>query len=161
MASLYASTLIPKDSLFTKLPPKPREVMATTFWALTLLLVLGGFYDPIYWVYVVALSGVHSLVFLILVGGSPLVFPAQLRVAYLAWVVIGTFVPYMSFMMAITALGLPALIFSGYCPLARMLYLLPWNRQHGLDAEILWKVAFQPPGPGRFQVYGTRPAKKV
>lgn len=152
MTDMYSYTVVPEDSQFGSLSPVTRERVANSLWAITLLLLLAGFHDNIFWERLVTFSVMHARRFLYLVGGSPLVFPAQLRIAYAVWVALGTYIPVLWLMMPITACGLPALLFFGYCPLARMLYLLPWNRQHGLDASTLWRLVVEPPGPGRFQL---------
>jgi hypothetical protein len=78
-------------------------------------------------------------------------FPAQLRIAYFAWVAIGTYAPHTVILMYITALGLVANLFFGYCPLSRMLYLFPWNRGETFSAGLVARVILTPPVPGQFK----------
>lgn len=57
-------------------------------------------------------------------------FPIQVRLAYLAWVCAGTYIPGMEFLMWSTTAGLTANLVVGYCPLARLMTLaLPWRRE--------------------------------
>ena len=59
-------------------------------------------------------------------------------------------VQYMVFLMYITLVGLATNLFLGYCPLARMMYLLPWNRDEAFSAGLLGRVFFSPPVKGQF-----------
>lgn len=43
------------------------------------------------------------------------------------------------------------ILFFRYCPLARMLYLLPWNRQEDFSVEFVARVFLSPPVEGRFR----------
>jgi len=74
----------------------------------------------------------------------------QVRLAYLLWVLIGTFVPGMIILMYITTVGLAANLFFNYCPLARLMLLMPWNRSESLSLEFLRRVFLSPPSRGRF-----------
>ncbi len=72
----------------------------------------------------------------------------------LLWLGLGVHVPVLWPLVPITTIGLAANIAFGYCPLARMMYFLPWNRAHELDWRLAIRVWTQTPGPGRFQLAG-------
>jgi len=74
-------------------------------------------------------------------------FPVQLRLAYLAWLVCGL-IPGFQWMHWIALLGTTAMVTVGYCPLARMLRLLPFNRNEPLTAGLIWRSFFQDPCAG-------------
>lgn len=147
----YSDTLVPADSAWRRLSPAAQGQLRWWLWAATWVGLLAGCFDPIYWRWVVVFSAGHALLMLALVGHRPLAFPAQLRIAYFAWVALGTYAPYSSSMMYVTLVGLAANLLIGWCPLARMMYLLPWNRQEPLDLDLLARVFLSGPVPGRFQ----------
>jgi hypothetical protein len=101
--------------------------------------------------YVVIFSALHAVLFLVLFGFKVSPFPVQVRIAYFVWVAVGTYVPYMVILMYITLVGLATNLFLGYCPLARMIYLMPWNRDESLSLVLVRKVIFSPPMPGQFK----------
>ncbi|RYH05669.1 hypothetical protein [Tropicimonas sp. IMCC6043] len=74
-------------------------------------------------------------------------FPTQLRVAYLGWM-IASFVPVLVPFLWIQTFGTTALVFVGYCPLARLLLVLPQNRRRPLSAKYILKLIFHPPVEG-------------
>ena len=61
------------------------------------------------------------------------------------------FVTYLTVLMYITLVGLGTNLFLGYCPLARMMYLLPWNRDERFSLNLLAKVFLSAPTPGQFK----------
>lgn len=71
-------------------------------------------------------------------------FPTQVRVAYALWMV-ASFVPELTFMLWIQTAGTTALVLAGYCPLARILILAPWNRSVPLTWRRLGVIVFHPP----------------
>jgi hypothetical protein len=149
--SLYRRTLVP-DSPWKRRSPAFRKNFTTGIWVLTWGALVLGYQDVFYWKAAIVITAIQALVVLALVGFRPLVFPAQLRIAYIGWLTLGTFVPELIAMMPITTVGLGAMLAFGYCPLARMLYLLPWNRTQKLSWHLVAQAALQPPSPGRFAV---------
>ena len=149
----YENTLEPSGTILDGFSPGFRSTLVYVLFLITEAgLIAGAFVDALYWRWVVWFSIFNALLFLFFVNFKPLVYPAQLRIAYVIWVAIGTFVPYMSWMMWVTLIGLGANLLVGWCPLSRMLYLLPWNRQEKLTGEVFLKICFSKPRPGRFKV---------
>lgn len=149
----YEDTLEPTDALLRRMSPTARTALVKTAFVVTEVgLIAGAVIDPVYWQWVVWFSMAHALLFAGLLGFRPLVYPTQLRIMYVVWVAIGTFVPYMSWMMYITLVGLGASILMGWCPLSRMIYLLPWNRRTVLTPRLVVKTFLSMPKPGRFRV---------
>ncbi len=128
-----------------------RKTIVWALWFITWLGLMVGFFYRNFYEYVVVLSVVHVLLFFILFQYKIRPFPVQVRVAYLIWVAVGTFVPHMVILMYITTIGLASNLFTGYCPLARMMYLLPWNREEPLSFNLLKRVILTPPVQGRFK----------
>lgn len=71
-------------------------------------------------------------------------FPTQVRVAYALWMA-ASFFDVLVPLFWIQAAGTSALVLLGYCPLARMLLVLPWNRTVPLTWRGLAVMAFHPP----------------
>jgi hypothetical protein len=57
----------------------------------------------------------------------------------------------MKILLYITTLGLIGNLFFNYCALARLMYLLPWNREEKLSFELVARVFLTPPAKGRFR----------
>lgn len=143
-------TSAPHDTPWEGVPAKTRNRMVWGLWFITWLGLLAGLLERVYWEYVVFFSAAHAVLFLLLLGLRISGFPVQVRLAYFAWVAIGTYVPFMEILMYITILGLASNLFLGYCPLARMLYLLPWNKEEPLSLDFLKRVFLSPPAAGKF-----------
>jgi len=74
-------------------------------------------------------------------------FQVQVRAAYLALLAAG-FWPPLEFIHWVQLAGTTAFVTAGYCPLARMLALLPWNRQQPLTPALVWRAFATPPVRG-------------
>lgn len=138
------------DTLWEKMPVNIRKRVVWSLWFVTWLGLLAGLWERTFWEYVVIFSAIHALLLLFLLGLHVSPFPVQVRLAYFAWVAIGTYLPFMEVLMYITVVGLAANLFLGYCPLARMLYLLPWNRAEPVSLDLLKRVFLSPPRAGKF-----------
>ena len=139
------------DTYWEKIPTRTQDRLIWGIWFVTWLGLLAGLVDRVYYEYVVAISAAHALLFLVLFKFRALAYPAQLRIAYFLWVAVGTFVPYMVILMYITTLGLAANLFFGYCPLSRMMYLLPWNRDEPFTGDLIMRAILSPPVKGQFK----------
>ena len=135
-----------------RLPERVRKRTIWGLWFITWAGLVGGLFYRELFEYVVLFSAGHTVLFLILFRFAVDPFPVQVRIAYFIWVAVGTYVPYMIFLMYITLVGLATNLFLGYCPLARMMYLMPWNRDHKLSMELVRRVILSPPGSGKFQL---------
>jgi hypothetical protein len=74
-------------------------------------------------------------------------FPVQVRAAYLALLVVGL-VPPLGFIHWVQLAGTWAMVLVGYCPLARALSLLPWNRRQPFSAALARRAFLSPPVRG-------------
>jgi hypothetical protein len=140
-----------KEMIWDRIPAAFRKSLIWVLWFITWLGLVGGLFDRKYFEFVVMFSALHAVLFLVLHAFRIKPFPVQVRIAYFIWVAVGTFVPYLVFLMYITFVGLATNLFLGYCPLARMMVLMPWNRKEQLSLGLLGRVFFSPPMPGKFE----------
>ena len=74
-------------------------------------------------------------------------FPVQVRAGYWLWLLAGL-APGLFWMHWIQLAGTSAMLLFGYCPLARMLSLLPWNRRQPFTLQFLLRTFLAPPTSG-------------
>lgn len=137
-------------SIWERMDTKTRKNLVWSLWFITWIGLLIGYIDTWGWTFVVIFSAAHAILFWWMLGRSVEPFPVQVRIAYFLWVAVGTYVPYMVVLMWITTVGLATNLFLGYCPLARMMTLLPWNRQETLSWNLVKRTFLSPPSEGRF-----------
>lgn len=140
-----------QDSFWNRIPGTARKRLVWNLWFITWCGLLAGLYDRVFFEYVVVFTAAHTLLILFLLQFHIKAFPVQVRITYFAWVAIGTYIPYMTILMYITMVGLATNLFIGYCPLARLLYLLPWNREEQFSYELIRRVFLSPPVTGQFK----------
>ncbi len=92
------------------------------------------------------LTAVQLLHFRIRTGNARS-FPVQVRTAYLALLIAGGWPPF-AFLHAIQLVGTTAMVTVGYCPLARCVSLLPWNRRQPLTLALVQRTFLSPPVRG-------------
>ena len=104
----------------------PRDRMWWVWLAMACLLLIGlmGFLQA--FLAALLLSIAQCVLFLVQ-ERSLKAFPVQLRLAYTLLLII-CFVPAIRWLYWLPALGTLALVIFGYCLMARILSLLPWNR---------------------------------
>lgn len=132
-----------------KLSPRFRRGLTWSLWFISWLGLLAGLFSPQWYPATVWFSVVHAVLILGLEQFQFIAFPVQVRIAYVVWVAIGTYVPNMGWLMWITTVGLATNLFLGYCPLARMLLLLPVNRHEPLSWGLVQRIFLSPPVNGR------------
>jgi hypothetical protein len=71
-------------------------------------------------------------------------FPVQLRLAYTLLLTI-CLLPPMRWLYWLPAVGTSALVIFGYCLMARMLSLLPWNRAEPITSDLLRRTFLSRP----------------
>jgi len=74
-------------------------------------------------------------------------YPVQVRIAYVTWSAVGL-LPGMQWMLWIQLCGTTAMVTVGYCPLIRLLSLLPLNRTEPLTTSLVWRAFVQEPCAG-------------
>jgi hypothetical protein len=75
--------------------------------------------------------------------------PVQVRLAYVGWLSAGL-LPGMGWMHAVALIGTTAMVAVGYCPLARVLGLLWFNRPEPFSAALVWRQVVAAPAGGLF-----------
>ncbi|NCC27040.1 MAG: hypothetical protein EOM22_02520 [Gammaproteobacteria bacterium] len=78
-------------------------------------------------------------------------FPVQVRIGYLSWLIAGLADPT-GLMHGIQLAGTSAMVLFGYCPMARMVSLLPWNRRQPLSLRLVARTFLQAPTAGNSRV---------
>jgi hypothetical protein len=81
---------------------------------------------------------------------------SRLRVGYLGLLLFGLW-EYGYFMYWIQLAGTTAMVLVDYCPLARFLSLMPWNRKEPFSMELLRRTVMSPPVKGNI-LQGLPPA---
>jgi hypothetical protein len=78
-------------------------------------------------------------------GRSATAFIVQVRIAYILLLVAGALEP-LRFVHWMQLAGTLAMLGADYCPLARLMSLMPWNRSEPLTLDLLRRTALTPPG---------------
>ena len=89
-------------------------------------------------------------------------FPVQVRVAYLAMLIAGLWEPLRWIHWMLLA-GMTARVLAGYCLLARMLSLAPWNRWQPLSLALIRRtfLSFQAAVPPCGEVFRRMSLERV
>lgn len=74
-------------------------------------------------------------------------FPVQVRAGYLGLLLLGQWDPFY-FIYYIQLAGTSAMVLFGYCPLARLLSLMPWNRREPFSLSLVKRTILSPPTRG-------------
>ena len=107
------------------------------------LIVLGLVGYPWMFAAATALSLAQAIFFLVR-EKSLTAFSVQLRIGFTAILLICA-LPYMGWLYWLPAVGTFAMLIFGYCLLARMLSLLPWNRSEPITIDLLGRTFFSRP----------------
>lgn len=86
-------------------------------------------------------------------------FPVQVRFWYLA-LLLAAYPEPMQIIYWLPAVGTWARVIFGYCLMARLLSLMPWNRRVPFSADLFMKTFFSRPVRGNI-MHGLPPVKKV
>lgn len=117
------------------------------YWLATDLLLAAALWGwGLGFVPVVGLTILHMLHFR-LREGTWLAFPVQVRIGYLLWLLAGLWSP-LGWFHWIQIAGTTAMVLVDYCPMARMVSLLPWNRRSPLSLRLVWRTFASPPTRG-------------
>jgi len=117
------------------------------YWLVTTVLLTLGL---AYWPAAISLAILLNIIqFLhVLVAAKQFsAFPVQVRISYLGLLLLGT-IPGLQFIHWIQFAGTWAMVLFNYCPLARFLSLMPWNRRIPLSTPLVMATIFTPPVKG-------------
>lgn len=79
--------------------------------------------------------------------GAVSAFPVQVRIAYLALLLLAQWSPFY-WVYWLQLFGTTAMVLFGYCLLARIMSLMPWNRSEKFTLELFVRTFFSAPVPG-------------
>jgi len=121
-----------------------------TWWAWSVtavLLTIGVLGFPFAFLAAGGVTGLQAILMWIREGRF-LAFPVQLRVAYgILLAICG--IPSMRWLYWVPTVGTYALLIFGYCLMARVLSLLPWNRSEVLSFDLLLRTFTSRPSLAR------------
>jgi hypothetical protein len=117
------------------------------YWLASVALLVAGLAGgPLGFAPVIALNLVQALHFLLREGRVG-AFPVQVRLAYLGLLLAGQWQP-LQVVYWVQLLGTSAMVLFDYCPLARCLSLMPWNRRAPLSVGLVLRTFLSPPVRG-------------
>jgi hypothetical protein len=117
------------------------------YWALTTVLLVGVLAGNSLCLQAVIVLNIVQVVHFTIREKSISAFPVQVRIAYLGLLFVAQ-APYMVWVFWWQLIGTTAMISFGYCFLARLLSLLPWNKKESYSIEMLKKTFLTPPEKG-------------
>lgn len=113
-------------------------------WAITALCLAAGLKGyPFGFQAAILISVIQTVVYQVR-ETSTFTFPVQIRFAYTGLLIICQ-VPSLGWLYWVPTVGTFALVFFGYCPMARILSLLPRNRTEPMSVD-LFRRTFLTPG---------------
>ena len=121
----------------------------THYWlAVALCLATGLLFWPPALFLAMAVTLIHCIHCLLRAPGVT-AFPMQVRIGFLGLLLLGQ-VPYLGWINWVQMAGITALLTVGYCPLARILSLMPWNRTRPMSWNLFTTAIFASPVKGSF-----------
>ncbi|MEN8170119.1 MAG: hypothetical protein ABFS08_07855 [Pseudomonadota bacterium] len=118
-----------------------------SYWTLTVtFLAIGLLIWPTALFLAMIVNLAHAIHFLLRQPGI-FAFPMQVRICFLSLLVLGQ-APFFGWVHWVQLIGGTVKLTTGYCPLARMMSLLPWNRNQPISWGLLNTVIFTPPVSG-------------
>lgn len=117
------------------------------YWAVTDALLIAAVlgWEPGF-AAVIGLNAIQAIHFM-LRERSLTAFPVQVRVSYLGLLLAGQWDP-LYFIYFIQVAGTTAMVLFDYCPLARFLSLMPWNRSVPLSGRLVVRTFLSRPVKG-------------
>lgn len=131
------------------------------YWFVTAaMLTVGMFGNSLGFQIAIGCTVVHLLHFIIRTQ-SMTVFSVQVRIAYLLLLVVA-FAEPLRLLYWIPTVGTWALLLFGYCTMARVVSLLPWNRDEDFSLALVKRTFFSPPVRGNLMEHrlGSQPAER-
>lgn len=125
----------------------PKEPTWWVWFITVVLLALGLAGQPQYFGWATALA-LAQAVFYLRKMRSFKPYAVQIRLAYTALLGV-SFVPALRWLYWLPTLGTLALLLFGYCLMARLLSLLPWNRTAPLNRQLFRRTLCSAPVIGR------------
>lgn len=117
------------------------------YWALTTILLVGVLAGNSQCLQAVIALNIVQVIHFAIREKSLTAFPVQVRITYLGMLFVAQ-APYMVWIFWWQLVGTSAMVLFGYCFLARLLSLLPWNRTEPYSVENLKRTFLSPPQKG-------------
>ena len=128
------------------------------YWLVTaILLTLGLFWSAAGFFAAIALT-LWQIVHYRWREGTFKAFPVQVRIGYLLLLLLALPEP-MQWLYWVPMVGTWAQLVFGYCTMARLVSLMPWNRSAPFTLELLWQTFFSAPVRGNI-LQGLPPAEQ-
>jgi hypothetical protein len=134
-------------------PPPPsvvRRIAISGGWLAVWVSLVATLVDARAAALLVACCVANLVLFVVLERGALRAFAVQVRIAFLLWIVAALATPALHALLYIPAVGVAARLLTGYCLLARMVSLLPWNRRLPLSRRLLVRTFLSGPTTGAF-----------
>ena len=77
--------------------------------------------------------------------GSLRPYRTQIRIGILAWLAL-SLAPGLEWILWVPVFGTASQVLVGYCPMARILGMLPWNRTEPFSPGYVWRTFARAPG---------------
>jgi len=117
------------------------------YWLVTaVFLSIGVSGEPIGFMLAIGLTIIHLIHFL-LAEATFSSFPVQVRICYLLLLLIAL-PEALQWIFWVPCIGTWAQIIFGYCTMARIVSLFPWNRSETFTLKLLFKIFFSLPVKG-------------
>ena len=124
--------------------------IAWWYWLVTaILLTLGVLGNGLGFIWAIALT-IFQLIHFIVRSGNITAFPVQVRFWYLMLLWVALPEP-MQWLYWIPCIGTWAQVIFAYCAMARMVSLLPWNREEAFSLSLFTKTFLSRPVRGSVQ----------
>ncbi len=123
------------------------HTVSTYGFATACLLAAGLFLWPPALFLAMAATLLHGVHYVLRAPGVT-TFPMQVRIGFLGLLVLGQ-APDLGWINWVQLAGITALLTVSYCPLARLLSLMPWNRTRPMSWKLFVTAVFSPPIEGR------------
>ena len=117
------------------------------YWLFTTLLLTGAVAGNALSLQAVIGLNIVQLVHFVLREKSVTAFPVQVRLTYLGLLFLSQ-APYMVWILWWQLIGTAAMVFTGYCFLARCLSLMPWNKSEDYSIALIKRTFFSAPVKG-------------
>lgn len=117
------------------------------FWLVTVVFLSLGVSGRTSGFYAATVLAVFQVIYFAIKEGQFSAFPVQVRIAFIVVMIVPLWEP-LRFLYWIPVIGIWVLVLTGYCFLARLLSLMPWNRKEQLSASLIKRTFLSPPVKG-------------
>jgi hypothetical protein len=121
--------------------------IVTRYWAVTTILLAGVVSGCSYCLPLVIGLNIIQVIHFIYREKSLLAFPVQVRMSYLGLLFLAQ-TPYMFWIFWWQLIGTAAMVLFQYCFLARVMSLMPWNKNEPYSMDLVKRTFFTAPVSG-------------